>query len=163
VTVAVTVTVAASCVCVCVSGSLWLWFTVSMWQDIDDALHVRALPNGNFEVGVHIADVGHFVIHNSAMDKEAADRSNTTYLVDRRLDMLPVRRPSPLPSSCLTRPLSALRVCLWCLQGLLTENLCSLKPRVRRPRCRSCGEATCSSRDVTLCRWTDSRSRCCGR
>ncbi len=84
------------CVCVCVSVSLWLWLTVSMWQDIDDALHVRALPNGNFEVGVHIADVGHFVIHNSAMDKEAADRSNTTYLVDRRLDMLPVRRPSPL-------------------------------------------------------------------
>jgi hypothetical protein len=60
-------------------------------QDIDDALHCRVLPNGNFEVGVHIADVSHFVEHNCAMDKEAADRSNTTYLVDRRLDMLPVR------------------------------------------------------------------------
>ena len=51
---------------------------------------MRVLPNGNYEVGVHIADVSHFVEHNSAMDKEAADRSNTTYLVERRLDMLPV-------------------------------------------------------------------------
>jgi exosome complex exonuclease DIS3/RRP44 len=60
-------------------------------QDIDDALHARELPNGNLEIGVHIADVSHFVEHNSAMDKEAADRANTTYLVERRLDMLPVR------------------------------------------------------------------------
>lgn len=60
-------------------------------KDIDDALHARQLPNGNIEIGVHIADVSHFVIHNSAMDREAADRANTTYLVERRLDMLPVR------------------------------------------------------------------------
>jgi len=60
-------------------------------KDIDDALHVRRLPNGNFEVGVHIADVTYFVHHGTAIDVEAADRSNTTYLVERRLDMLPVR------------------------------------------------------------------------
>ena len=73
------------CLCACVPVCLCV-----RAQDIDDALHCRVLPNGNFEVGVHIADVSHFVEHNCAMDKEAADRSNTTYLVDRRLDMLPV-------------------------------------------------------------------------
>ncbi|KAJ1674883.1 exosome catalytic subunit dis3, partial [Spiromyces aspiralis] len=57
--------------------------------DIDDALHVRPLPNGNYEVGVHIADVTHFVKTGTAMDREAANRSTTVYLVDRRIDMLP--------------------------------------------------------------------------
>jgi len=57
--------------------------------DIDDALHVRFLPNGNYEVGVHIADVSHFVRPGNAMDKEAAKRGTTVYLVDRRIDMLP--------------------------------------------------------------------------
>ncbi|KAJ1946814.1 exosome catalytic subunit dis3 [Kickxella alabastrina] len=57
--------------------------------DIDDALHAIELPNGNFQVGVHIADVTNFVKPNTAMDKEAAYRSTTVYLVDRRIDMLP--------------------------------------------------------------------------
>ncbi|KAJ1935966.1 exosome catalytic subunit dis3, partial [Linderina macrospora] len=57
--------------------------------DIDDALHAVPLPNGNFQVGVHIADVTNFVKPNTAMDKEAAHRSTTVYLVDRRIDMLP--------------------------------------------------------------------------
>ncbi|KAJ1886702.1 exosome catalytic subunit dis3, partial [Kickxella alabastrina] len=57
--------------------------------DIDDALHAIELPNGNFQVGVHIADVTNFVKPNMAMDKEAAYRSTTVYLVDRRIDMLP--------------------------------------------------------------------------
>ncbi|KAJ2000388.1 exosome catalytic subunit dis3 [Coemansia thaxteri] len=57
--------------------------------DIDDALHAIRLPNGNFQVGVHIADVTNFVKPNTAMDKEAAHRSTTVYLVDRRIDMLP--------------------------------------------------------------------------
>lgn len=74
-------------------------------KDIDDALHSRPLPNGNIEVGVHIADVTHFVLAGSAMDLEAASRSTSTYLVGRRLDMLP---------------------------GLLTETLCSLKGGVDR-------------------------------
>ncbi|KAJ2702447.1 exosome catalytic subunit dis3 [Coemansia sp. IMI 203386] len=57
--------------------------------DIDDALHAFELPNGNYQVGVHIADVTNFVKPNTAMDKEAAHRSTTVYLVDRRIDMLP--------------------------------------------------------------------------
>ena len=58
-------------------------------KDIDDALHVRALPNGNLELGVHIADVTNFVLPESAMDEEAARRATTVYLVQRRIDMLP--------------------------------------------------------------------------
>ena len=50
-------------------------------QDIDDALHARPLPNGNFEVGVHIADVSHFVQPHNAMDAEASSRGTTVYLV----------------------------------------------------------------------------------
>lgn len=74
-------------------------------QDIDDALHARPLPNGNLEVGVHIADVSHFVKPNNAMDAEASIRGTTVYLVDKRIDMLPM---------------------------LLGTDLCSLKPYVER-------------------------------
>ncbi|KAF4547873.1 RNB domain-containing protein 2 [Elsinoe fawcettii] len=73
--------------------------------DIDDALHARELPNGNLEVGVHIADVSHFVKPNNAMDHEASLRGTTVYLVDKRIDMLPM---------------------------LLGTDLCSLKPYVER-------------------------------
>jgi len=59
-------------------------------QDIDDALHARVLPNGNYEVGVHIADVTHFVKPNNPMDDEATARGTTVYLVDKRIDMLPM-------------------------------------------------------------------------
>lgn len=58
-------------------------------QDIDDTMHARRLKSGDIEVGVHIADVTHFVKQNSALDKEAARRATTFYLVDRRFDMLP--------------------------------------------------------------------------
>ena len=58
-------------------------------QDIDDAMHARVLKTGDIEIGVHIADVTHFVKLNSALDKEAAKRGTTFYLVDRRFDMLP--------------------------------------------------------------------------
>jgi VacB/RNase II family 3'-5' exoribonuclease len=58
-------------------------------QDIDDTMHAEVLPNGDIEVGVHIADVTHFVAHNSALDLEAQVRGTTFYLVDRRFDMLP--------------------------------------------------------------------------
>ncbi|XP_078045962.1 exosome complex exonuclease RRP44-like protein Dis3 [Augochlora pura] len=57
--------------------------------DIDDALHCKPLANGNFEVGVHIADVTHFLRPGTALDKEAALRSTTVYLVDTRIHMLP--------------------------------------------------------------------------
>lgn len=73
--------------------------------DIDDALHSRLLSNGNIEVGVHIADVSHFIRPNSALDKEAASRATTVYLVDKRIDMVP---------------------------ELLSSNLCSLRGNVVR-------------------------------
>ncbi|KAH8268133.1 hypothetical protein KR026_000560 [Drosophila bipectinata] len=57
--------------------------------DIDDALHCRELPNGNLEVGVHIADVSHFIRPGNALDKEAAARGTTVYLVGKRIDMVP--------------------------------------------------------------------------
>ncbi|KAJ9592683.1 hypothetical protein L9F63_015655, partial [Diploptera punctata] len=57
--------------------------------DIDDALHCRELENGNYEVGVHIADVSHFIRPGTAIDKEAALRATTVYLVDKRIDMVP--------------------------------------------------------------------------
>ena len=67
-------------------------------QDIDDTMHVKVLPNGDIEVGVHIADVAYFVPHNSALDKEAQVRATTFYLVDRRFDMLPTLLSSDLCS-----------------------------------------------------------------
>ncbi|XP_042873183.1 exosome complex exonuclease RRP44-like [Penaeus japonicus] len=73
--------------------------------DIDDALHCRELPNGNFEVGVHIADVSHFIRPHTALDKEAQNRSTTVYLTNRRIDMVP---------------------------DLLSSNLCSLRGCVDR-------------------------------
>lgn len=57
--------------------------------DIDDALHCRPLPNGNYEVGVHIADVSHFIRPGTALDLEAASRATTVYLVNNRIDMVP--------------------------------------------------------------------------
>ncbi|BFU23029.1 exosome complex exonuclease, putative [Entamoeba histolytica HM-1:IMSS-B] len=57
--------------------------------DIDDALHCKILPNGNYEIGVHIADVSCFVKPHTALDEEAAKRGTTVYLADRRIDMLP--------------------------------------------------------------------------
>ncbi|XP_008578163.1 PREDICTED: DIS3-like exonuclease 1 [Galeopterus variegatus] len=58
-------------------------------EDVDDTLSVRSLNNGNLELGVHIADVTHFVAPNSCTDIEARTRATTYYLADRRYDMLP--------------------------------------------------------------------------
>lgn len=58
-------------------------------KDFDDAISYQELPNGDFELGVHIADVSHYVRPGSAMDKEALKRSNSVYLVDRVIPMLP--------------------------------------------------------------------------
>ncbi|KAK7856151.1 exosome complex exonuclease rrp44 like protein a [Quercus suber] len=74
-------------------------------KDIDDALHCTALPSGNFEVGVHIADVTNFVHPGSPLDDEASQRGTSVYLVERRIDMLP-------------KP--------------LTEDICSLRSDVER-------------------------------
>ena len=74
-------------------------------KDIDDALHAIRLENGNLQVGVHIADVTHFVRPGSPLDVEGKNRATSTYLVERRLDMLP---------------------------GLLTTDICSLRANVDR-------------------------------
>eukprot|EP00871_Galdieria_phlegrea_P002051 jgi/Galph1/2847/GphlegSOOS_G1537.1 len=65
--------------------------------DIDDALSVET-DNDNFVIGVHIADVTSFITQDSALDREAADRSTTVYLADRRIEMLPSRLSSDLCS-----------------------------------------------------------------
>ena len=74
-------------------------------KDIDDALHAIVLSNGNYELGVHIADVSHYVKSGSVVDKIAAKNCNTIYLVHKRTDMLP---------------------------KVLTENLCSLVGKKER-------------------------------
>ena len=74
-------------------------------KDFDDAISYKKLDNGNYEVGVHIADVSHFVRPNSALDDEAFDRATSVYLVDRTIPMLPER---------------------------ISNHLCSLKPNVDR-------------------------------
>ncbi|XP_007888927.1 exosome complex exonuclease RRP44 [Callorhinchus milii] len=73
--------------------------------DIDDALHCKELENGNLEVGVHIADVSHFIRPGNALDQEATNRGTTVYLCEKRIDMVP---------------------------ELLSSNLCSLKSNVER-------------------------------
>ncbi len=70
-------------------------------KDFDDALSLRKLPNGNHEVGVHIADVTHYVRPGSLVDKEAVDRATSVYLVDRTVPMLPERLSNGL---CSLRP-----------------------------------------------------------
>ena len=70
-------------------------------RDLDDALSIKALPGGSFQVGVHIADVAYFVPAGSALDAEARERGTSVYLVDRVIPMLP---------------------------RLLCEQLCSLNP-----------------------------------
>lgn len=74
-------------------------------RDLDDALHCRRLPDGNYEVGVHIADVSHFVKPQTELDKWASSRATSVYLVQRVVPMLP---------------------------RLLCEQLCSLNPDVER-------------------------------
>jgi len=58
-------------------------------KDFDDALSLQRLPNGNWEVGVHIADVSHYVTPGSVIDAEAYERATSVYLVDRTVPMLP--------------------------------------------------------------------------
>lgn len=70
-------------------------------KDFDDALSFRILDNGNIEVGVHIADVTHYVHSESVIDREAFSRATSVYLVDRTIPMLPERLCNQI---CSLRP-----------------------------------------------------------
>lgn len=70
-------------------------------KDFDDALSIRKLENGNWEIGVHIADVTHYVKPGTQVEKEAQQRATSVYLVDRTIPMLPERLSNFL---CSLRP-----------------------------------------------------------
>jgi len=67
-------------------------------KDLDDALSIQKLKNGNWEVGVHIADVTHYIPDNGALEQEAAERATSVYLVDRVVPMLPEKLSNRLCS-----------------------------------------------------------------
>lgn len=70
-------------------------------KDFDDAISFKKLPNGNFEIGVHIADVTHYVRPGTILDEDAFDRATSVYLVDRTVPMLPEKLSNGL---CSLRP-----------------------------------------------------------
>ncbi|MDU1889839.1 MAG: ribonuclease R [Dysgonomonas sp.] len=70
-------------------------------KDFDDALSIKQLKNGNWEIGVHIADVTHYVQEGDIIDKEGESRATSIYLVDRTIPMLPERLSNGL---CSLRP-----------------------------------------------------------
>ncbi|KPM08168.1 exosome complex exonuclease RRP44-like protein [Sarcoptes scabiei] len=94
--------------------------------DIDDALHCKDLENGLYEIGVHIADVSHFIKFGTAIDREAAERGTTVYLADRRIDMIP---GFGVNFNLIGYNHSN---CLFSETDLLSSNLCSLRQNEER-------------------------------
>ncbi len=70
-------------------------------KDFDDALSYKLLENGNYEIGIHIADVSHYIDQNSELEKEAYERATSVYLVDRVVPMLPEKLSNGV---CSLRP-----------------------------------------------------------
>lgn len=70
-------------------GTLTLTIDPADAKDFDDALSFKILPNGDYEIGIHIADVSHFVVEKTELDREARKRGTSIYLVDRTIPMLP--------------------------------------------------------------------------
>lgn len=93
-------------------------------KDFDDAISYEELPDGNYEIGVHIADVTHYVRSHDAIDKEAYERGTSVYLVDRTVPMLP---------------------------EALSNNLCSLRPNEEKLTYSAVFEMTAAGKVVK--RW----------
>ena len=101
-------------------------------KDFDDALSIRRLGNGNYEIGVHIADVTHYVKPDTILDKEAQKRATSVYLVDRVVPMLPEHLSNGI---CSLRP-DEDKLTFSCIFEM-NENAEVLKSRIARTVTRS--------------------------
>lgn len=114
-------------------------FTIDPYsaRDLDDALHITELPNGTFEIGVHIADVTYFLREGTALDDEAMRRATSIYLVPKVIPMLP---PILCEELCSLNPnVDRLAYsCIWTMNA--DGTLCDEKPWLGRTVIRSCSK-----------------------